>query len=98
MSAYTPDENLVANPTPPADLAYQNHTQWLVTVQDTVNGHRETLSIPTADVLDETLVVSHTDQYDATNAEWIAFKDALEDFMISSDGNPISLVSVQLKE
>lgn len=98
LQAYTPDENVVASPTPPSQLAYQNHTQWLVTVQDTIDGHKETLSLPTADVLDNTLVITNTDQHDPAHADWIAFKSALEDFMDSNLGNPVTVVSIVLKE
>lgn len=96
--AYIYDENVIPAPVPPASGFAQNHSQWLITLRDAVNGHDETLTLPTADYGAAGLLLPNSDQADMTAAEWIAVKDALEDFYRSNDGNAVIMISAQIRE
>lgn len=96
--AYIYDENVVAAPAPPTNAFAQNHTQWLITLRDAVNGHDETLSLPTANLAGTGLLLPASDQADLTATEWVAFKDAIEDFYRSNDGNAVVLIKAEIRE
>lgn len=98
LSAYTADENRVANPAPPANGFAQSHTRWLVTYRDSINAHDETLSIPTADLGAAGLLLPNSDRADMTAAEWVAFVAAFEAFAVSQDGNPVTVIDIVIRE
>jgi len=98
FSAFIADENRVANPAVPASGFAQNHTRWLVTFRDSVNAHDETVTIPTANLGAAGLLLPNSDQHDPAAAEWIAFKTAFEAFTVSNDGNPVTVISIEIRE
>lgn len=97
-SAYVRDENFVANPTLPTSGFAQNTIQWLVTYTDNVDGSRQTVSIPTADLGTAGLLLPASQFADLTNAAWIAFTDAFEAFVRSDSNNNVTVISVEYRE
>lgn len=74
----------------------RNSIRWKMYYKDDVTGKNYTDTIPGADVIDATLVVANTTDWDATNAQWIAFKNAFEVVARSIEGNAVTLQKVEL--
>lgn len=96
LNEYAPRS--VETTAPPASPVAQTNVQWLVTYQDDVDLHKETLSIPTADISTAALRLPNSSQHDPAHADWIAFKAAFEAFAVSNLGNAVTVVSIEFKE
>lgn len=75
--------------TAPASAYAQRENKWLVRYHDNVTTAKQTLEIPTADLtkLDPT----SNDKILRTDADVIAFIAAFEAFVLSADGNPVTV-------
>lgn len=82
----------------PASPVAQTNVQWLLTFQDDIDGHRETLSLPTADIVTAALRLPNSSLWDNTHASWTALKAAIEAVMVSNVGNSMTLIQVEFKE
>jgi len=82
----------------PASPVAQTNVQWLVTYQDDIDLHKETLSIPTADIATAALRLTNSSQHDPAHADWIAFKAAFEAYALSNLGNAVTVISIEFKE
>jgi len=82
----------------PASPVAQTNVQWLVTYQDDIDGHKEHLSLPTADIATAALRLPASSQHDPAHADWIAFKAAFEAVAISNLGNSVTVVGIEFKE
>jgi len=96
MNEYAP-RSIETNALPASPVA-QTNVQWLVTYQDDTDGHKETMSIPTADIATAALRLPNSSQHDPAHADWIAFKAAFEAFAVSNLGNTVTVVSIEFKE
>lgn len=94
--AYTP--RVIEVSALPASPVAQTNVQWLVTYRDSVDGHIEHLSIPTADIADGTLRLPNSSLWDPTHADWVAFKSAFEALAVSNLGNSVTIDQVEFKE
>jgi hypothetical protein len=76
-------------------VAAQREVKWLVVYHDNVTGKKYRLEIPTADT---SLLVAGSDRIPSTAAEYIAFKDALEDYVLQGEtpDNAVVLDYIQL--
>jgi len=79
-------EAVIATGAPAAGVQREN--KWLVTYRDNVTGKKYRLEIPGADT---TLLEEGTDRLAHTTAEYIAFKAAFEDYVVSEAGNAVVL-------
>lgn len=95
-SSFTP-RSIFAQALPPSPVA-QTNVQWLVTLQDDIDGHRETLSLPTADIVTAGLRLPNSSLHDPAHADWVAFKAAIEAVMISNVGNSMTVIGIEFKE
>ena len=96
VNAYTPRSIEVT--AAPASPVAQTNVQWLVTYHDDVDLHKETLSIPTADIATAALRLPNSSQHDPAHASWIAFKAAFEAYAVSNLGNAVTIDSIEFKE
>lgn len=81
-------------PLTPASSVAQREASWWCIFQDNVNGKRFSVRIPTPDLVDATLQMANTDTADLTNADWVAFKTAVQAIIRSEDNNACTLLSV----
>jgi len=78
----------------PASALAQREMALLVSYQDNVNGKKYTFSIPGPkwDLIGQ----AGTDIIDPANVLWLAAKTAIQTFMVSPDGNAITVVAGRL--
>lgn len=79
---------------PPSNQFYQRETKWLVKYQDNVTLKLFRTEIPCANL---TLLGAHQEFLDITTAlsPGLLFKTEFEADVVSEDGNPITVISVQ---
>lgn len=94
--SFTP-RSILAQALPVSPIA-QTNVQWLVTLQDDIDGHQEHLSIPTADIGTAALRLPNSSQHDPAHADWIAFKAAIEAVVESNVGNDMTVIAIEFKE
>lgn len=81
----------------PSDNGAANReSKWLVTYEDTSVHNQGTYELPCADVETEALRLGNTDIADLTQADWIAFVDAFEAYVLSPLGHAVEVVKIQL--
>jgi len=105
LSGHVARQQFVATDAAPADtnatvLSSQTHERWIIKYLDAVTGDGPyQFALPCPDLEDETLVVANTTNHDATNAEWIALKAAMEGGEVKSPaGNNITITEIFLEE
>jgi len=105
LSGHIARQQFVATDTEPANtnatvLNSQTHLRWIIKYVDATTGDGPyQFALPTPDLEDETLVVANTTNHDATNAEWIALKAAMEGGEVKSPaGNNITITEIFLEE
>lgn len=86
---YTP------NVTPPAESEAQVNIRWVVEAFDAVAGQSWKWYIPTADIRTASgLMLPNSQQHDPAAAEWIAFKAAFNQAVLSPAGNAVNITSI----
>ena len=79
----------------PAAATAQVSIQWIVTYVDGVTGAVANVRIPCADLTDVTLLAAASNLWDPTDALWIAFVTAFEAYVLSEEGNAVTVQQVQ---
>ncbi len=78
----------------PAVAAAQVSVEWVVTYVDDVTGAESNVRIPTADITDTTLFAAGSNIWDPLDAKWVTFVAAFEAYVISPEGNAVSVQQV----
>lgn len=81
-----------------AVFAAQVNIEWIVTYSDDVTGAIANVRIPTVDVTDDTLVQANSHIWDPTDAKWVTFVSDFEAYVLSEDGNAVTVVQVEYKQ
>lgn len=76
------------------DSVAQVNVQWVFTYEDDVTSQQYNVRIPTADISDETLFQAGTNEWDPTDAKWVTLVSDFEGYVLSPDGNAVTLVKV----
>ncbi len=87
---YTP------NVTPPPESEAQTNLRWVVQATDAVTGKTDhKFYIPTADIRTASgLLLPNSEQHDPAAAEWIAFKAAFNQMVLSPEGNALTVNAI----
>lgn len=81
--------------TPPAESEAQTNLRWVVEATDAVTGKKPKFYIPTADIRTVTgLLLPNSEQHDPAAAQWIAFKAAFNQLVISDDGHALTVSAI----
>jgi hypothetical protein len=90
---FTQFDNQLSN-VPPTNQYYQRETKYLVLYQDNVTLDIFRCEVPCANL---SLLANHSEFLDITTAlsPGKVFKDDFEGFVVSEEGNPITVLSVQ---
>jgi len=78
-----------------AVAAAQINIEFIVTYIDDVNSAVMHVRIPTADVTDDTLFMPNSHIWDPTDAKWVAFISAFEAYVMSPDGNAVTIQLIE---
>lgn len=78
----------------PAAAAAQVNIEWVITYVDDVNSSEYNVRVPTADITDTTLFAAGSNEWDPTDAKWVQFVTDFEAFVLSPDGNAVSVQKV----
>lgn len=81
-----------------AVAAAQVNIEFVVTYVDDVNSSVIHVRIPTADVTDDTLFMPNSPLWQPTDAKWVEFISAFEAYVLSPDGNAVSIQQIELKQ
>ena len=76
------------------DTPAQVNIQWVVTYQDATTTQEYNVRIPTADITDSTLFQAGSNEWDPTDAKWVAFVSAFEAHVLSPNGNAVTVQKV----
>lgn len=76
----------------PNDQNAQRETKWLVRATDNVNGRAVTFEIPCADL---SLLTPGTGNMNLASPAGAALVTAVEDLVLSIDGNPITVIAIK---
>ena len=76
----------------PANAFAQREIKWLIHYTDNVNLKKRTRELPTADL---SLAVAGTDNMDLSAGAGLTLKNQLEAFMLSTDGNAITVDEIE---
>ncbi len=77
-----------------AAMSAQVNIEFVVTYEDDVTLTQHNVRVPTADLEDDTLWTIGTNEWDPTDAKWVAFIAAFEAHVMSPLGNAVSVVKV----
>jgi hypothetical protein len=77
-----------------ASAAAQVNIEWVITYVDDVNSAIYNVRVPTADLTDDTLFMPNSNIWDPTDAKWVTFIAAFEAYVLSPDGNAVSVQQV----
>jgi len=72
----------------------QINIQWVVTYVDDVNSSVYNVRIPCADLVDATLLMPNSNIWDPSDAKWVTFIADFEAYVLSEDGNAVSIQQV----
>lgn len=72
----------------------QINIQWVVTYVDDVTTAVANVRIPCADLVDATLLMPNSNVWDPADAKWVQFITDFEAYVLSEDGNPVSIQQV----
>jgi hypothetical protein len=78
----------------PAAAAAQINIQWVVSYVDDVTGAVANVRIPCADVTDTTLFAAGSNLWDPADAKWVQFITDFEAYVLSEDGNAVTVQQV----
>lgn len=78
--------------TPPTDQTSTRASKWLVRAVDQINSRAVTFTIPSAD---QTLLTNNSPFLDLTSGAGATLKTAVEGYVLSVDGNAITVLSVE---
>lgn len=78
-----------------AVAAAQVNVQWVVTYVDSVTTSVYNVRIPTADITDTTLFATNSNLWDPADAKWVTFIAAFEGYVLSPDGNAVTIQQVE---
>jgi len=77
-----------------ASAAAQVNIQWVVTYVDSVTTSVYNVRIPCADVTDTTLFATNSNLWDPADAKWVTFITDFEAYVLSPDGNAVTIQQV----
>lgn len=77
-----------------AQASAQVNVQWVVTYVDSVNTSVYNVRVPTADITDTTLFATNSNLWDPSDAKWVTFIAAFEAYVLSPDGNAVTVQQV----
>lgn len=78
-----------------AVAAAQINIEFIVTYIDDVNSAVMHVRIPTADVTDDDLFMPNSHLWDPTDAKWVEFISAFEAYVLSPDGNAVTIQLIE---
>lgn len=76
----------------------QVNIEWVVTYVDDVNSKVANVRIPCADLTDATLLMPNSNIWDPADAKWVTFIADFEAYVLSEDGNAVSIQQVVYKQ
>lgn len=92
------DREYNATPTPPGSALAQTNIQWVAEYTDNVNGRVFRTRIGTADLTLATTIVNGVPSMPLGAGAGSALKTAFEAYVLSEDGNAVTLQAVYYKE
>jgi hypothetical protein len=81
-----------------ATAAAQVNIEWVVTYTDDVTSAVANVRIPCADITDDTLFMPNSNIWDPTDAKWVQFVTDFEAYILSEDGNAVSIQQIVYKQ
>jgi len=78
-----------------SSAAAQVNVQFIVTYVDDVTTAVAHVKIPCADITDDTLFMPNSHIWDPTDAKWVQFVTDFEAYVLSEDGNAVSVQQVE---
>ncbi len=78
----------------PASASAQVNIQWVVTYVDGTTGKVANVRIPCADITDTTLFAPSSNLWDPTDAKWVQFVTDFEAYVLSEEGNSVTVQQV----
>ena len=77
-----------------AAASAQVNIEWVIRYTDDVTGAEANVRVPTADITDTTLFAPNSNLWDPTDAKWVQFVTDFEAYVLSEDGNAVSVQQV----